>query len=180
MRYGLTTRDFFNPAREFSPWFSEIDDVMDRLLVPMTTLKRETQGFNPACDVEETDSHYLMSFDLPGISKEDVKIEVVDNQLTVSGERKTEQKGDKNNRHMAERFYGSFQRVFTLPATIDATNVEASYKDGVLQIALPKAESAKPREIKISEGKGSLFSKLIGQKQTQGEREVKDSNIKVS
>ncbi len=111
MRYGLTTKDFWNPAREFSPWFSEIDEVMDRLLVPMTTLKRETQSFNPACDVEETDSHYLMSFDLPGISKEDVKIEVVDNQLTVSGERKTEKKGDKNSRHVAERYYGSFQRV---------------------------------------------------------------------
>ena len=52
MRFGITTRDLLNPTREFSPWFSEIDDVMDRLLVPMTTLKRETQGFNPACDVE--------------------------------------------------------------------------------------------------------------------------------
>jgi HSP20 family protein len=176
MRSFLTTRDLWNSTREFSPWFQDIDDMMDRLLIPMTTLKREAQGFNPACDVEETDSHYLMSFDLPGVSKDDVKIEVVENQLTVSGERKSEKKDDKNNRHVAERYYGSFQRVFTLPSTIDATKVEASYRDGVLQVALPKAESAKPQQIKISDGKGGIFSKLIGQKQNQVEREVKDSN----
>ena len=176
MRNSLTLRDFWNPNREFSPWFQDIDDMMDHLLVPMNTIRRE-QSFNPACDVEETDSHYLMSFDLPGVSKDDVKIEVVENQLTITGERKAlEKKDDKNNRHVAERYYGSFKRVFTLPSTIDATKVEASYRDGVLQIALPKAESAKPQQIKISEGKGGIFSKLIGQKQTQGEREVKDSN----
>ena len=176
MRYGLTTRDLWNPAREFSPWFpllNEVDDMMDTLLVPMTTFKRETQSFNPACDVEETHTHYLMSFDLPGVSKDDVKIEVVENQLTISGERKAlEKKDDKNNRHVAERYYGSFQRVFTLPSTIDAAKVEATYKDGVLQIALPKSEAARPHQIKISEGKGGIFSKLIGKTQDQGEREV--------
>lgn len=180
MRY-LTTRDLWNPTRDFSPWFQDVDDMMDRLLVPFATWKKgETKSFNPACDVEETDSHYLMSFDLPGISKDEVKIEVVENQLTIAGERKIERKEEKNSRHLTERYYGSFKRVFTLPSTIDATKVEASYKDGVLQIALPKTEAAKPHQIKISEGKGGVFAKLVGQKQTQGEREVKDSNIKVS
>jgi HSP20 family protein len=166
MRYGLTTRDFWNTAREFSPWFQEIDDMMDRLLVPVETIKRENKTtFNVACDVEETGSHYLMSFDLPGISKEDVKIEVVDNKLTVSGERKSEKKDDKNNHYVTERHYGSFQRSFTLPSTIDASHVEASYKDGVLQIALPKAESAKPRQIKISEG-GSRNEREVTSKES--------------
>ncbi len=178
MRYGLTTRDFWNPARDFSPWSQEIDDMMDRLLVPLTTAKK-SEAFNPACDVEETDQHYLMSFDLPGVSKEDVKIEVIDNILTITGERKTEKRNDKNNRHVSERYYGSFKRAFTLPSTIDAAHVEASYKDGVLQVAIPKAEAAKPHQIKISEGKGGLFSKLIGQK-NQPEREVKEDNTKVS
>jgi HSP20 family protein len=145
---------------------------MDRFLVP--------QGFNPPCDVEETDSHYLMSFDLPGISKEDIKIEVVDKQLTVSGERKVDKKSDKNNSHISERYYGSFQRTFTLPSTIDGNKVEASYKDGVLQIALAKPEAIRPQQIKISEGKSGIFSKLIGKTQDQNEREVRDSNIKVS
>lgn len=176
MRYGLTTRDFWNPAREFSPWFQEIDDMMDRFLTPMTTWRRDNlQAFNPACDVEETETHYLMSFDLPGISKDEVKIEVVDNQLTISGERKAEKnEGDKNNRHVSERYYGAFKRMFTLPATIDSTKVEASYRDGVLQIAVPKSEAARPHQVKISDGKGGLFSKLIGQK-NQTEREVKDT-----
>jgi HSP20 family protein len=173
MRYGLTTRDFLSPAREFSPWFEAVDEVMDRLLVPMAIIRSGSQEFNPACDVEETDSHYLMSFDLPGISKDDLKIEVVDKQLTIAGERKLEKKDDKNSRHVAERYYGSFKRTFTIPSAIDSTKVEASYKDGVLQIAVPKAEAVRPQQVKISDVKGGIFSKLLGQKNTrESEREV--------
>lgn len=117
-------------------------------------------SFSPACDVEETDSHYLVSFDLPGVRKEDVKIELKENQLMVSGERKSD-KRDNAGRHIVERFHGSFQRLFTLPSTVDTDKVEAGYQDGVLRIAIPKAEAAKPRQIKISDGKTGFFGKLL-------------------
>jgi HSP20 family protein len=141
MRYGLTSRDLWSPAQEFLPWLN----VVDEFLKPDST-----QAYKPACDVEETDSHFLMNFDLPGVSKEDVKIEVFEKQLTISGIRKAEKKEEKNLRLVKERNHGNFERIFTLPSTIDSSKVEASYTDGVLQIALPKAESAKPRQVKIS------------------------------
>ena len=155
MRYGLTTR-------EFAPWFQVFDELMEP----------ERPSFNPAVDVDETDSHYLMSFDLPGISKDDVKIELLENQLTVSGEKTGAVRKDKHNRHLTERNYGSFQRVFTLPSNIEGTKVEASYKDGVLQIALPKAETAKARQVKISEGKTGFFSKFTVHNYDSDKKEV--------
>jgi HSP20 family protein len=180
MIYGLTTKDFFNPTREFSPWFEAVDEVMDSLLVPMATI-RSGKEFNPACDVEETETHYLMSFDLPGISKDDLKIEVVDKQLTIAGERKLDKKDDKKNRHVSERYYGSFKRTFAMPSTIESTKVEALYKDGVLTVAVPKAEAARPQQIKISEEKGGIFSKLLGQKNTPNtEREVSVKDTRAS
>jgi HSP20 family protein len=114
--------------------------------------------FHPACEIEETESHYLMSVDLPGISKNDINIEVKNNQLFITGERKYENK----NRRASERFYGKFHRVVTLPTGLNSENIEAQYQDGVLTVALPKAESAKPKQIKISEGKGGFFGKLLG------------------
>jgi len=114
--------------------------------------------FHPACEVEETESYYLMSVDLPGVAKKDINIEVKDNQLFISGERKSEAK----KRGLSERYYGKFHRVLILPTHVDAEKIEAQYEDGVLTVALPKAESARSRQIKISEGKGSFFGKFIG------------------
>jgi HSP20 family protein len=105
--------------------------------------------FNPACDVEETENAYLLSFDLPGVSKENVKIEVVDNQLLVAGERKSEKK-ENSARHIVERHHGAFQRAFALPASVDTAKIEASFRDGVLNVTIPKPEAAKPRQIAIS------------------------------
>lgn len=156
--------DSWNPARELSLLQRGIDRLFDDMLTPFSSSNREMDAawkFSPACDVEETESHYMVSFDLPGIAKDDVKIEVTDNQLVVSGERKSETK-EKGSRHIVERFHGAFQRVFTLPASVDAERVEANYQDGVLRIAIPKVEAAKPRRIKITEGKGSFIGKLLG------------------
>jgi HSP20 family protein len=106
--------------------------------------------------VDETNTHYLMSFDLPGVKKEDVKIDLQENQLIVSGERKEETQGQGGSR---ERFYGAFSRSFTLPQNVDASKVEANYENGVLQIALPKtAVTTTGKQIPIKEGK------LISQK----------------
>ncbi|MBI4404838.1 MAG: Hsp20/alpha crystallin family protein [Deltaproteobacteria bacterium] len=132
----------------------------------------EDAVFQPACDIEETDTHYLLSVDLPGVSKNDIQIEVKDNQVYISGERKSERKGSA----ISERYCGKFQRLLTIPAGVDADKIEAQYQDGVLTVALAKAESAKPRQIKISEGKGSFFGRLIGTKETDKDKKTAAAN----
>ena len=120
-------------------------------------------GFTPAVDVDETPTHYIVSCDLPGMHKADINIEVRDSQLVVSGERKEErEEGEKRSHYRAERYYGNFLRVFPLPSGVDSNLIEANYENGVLQIALPKVESAtKPRQIKIDEEKGGFFKRLL-------------------
>ncbi len=105
----------------------------------------------PPCDDEERDNHYLITMDLPGIAREDLKIEIQDNVLSVVGERKVEKKEDTKTRHLEERSYGGFRRYFTLPSVIEAAKVEADYKDGVLRIALPIAEAVRSQLVKIGE-----------------------------
>ncbi len=152
-------RGVWNPIREMSRLQRRIDRMFDDFfsepfvssLVPSRELLpfSEEVGFTPACDVEETDTHYLVSFDLPGVKKDDVKIELHENQLTVSGERKEEKKG----RGSRERYYGSFTRSFTLPSNVNADKAEANYENGVLQIALPKTAASVGKQIPIKEGK---------------------------
>jgi HSP20 family protein len=120
---------------------------------------------SPACDIEETQDHYLVSFDLPGIPKDKLRIELKDDQLIVSGERKEERREEVKNRVSSERYYGSLQRSFTLPSAVDPSKVEAHYQDGVLRVAVPKtpeSEAAKPKQVQIKEGKEGFFGKLLG------------------
>jgi HSP20 family protein len=114
-------------------------------------LKNELNNFNPSCEITENKTHYLAKFDLPGINKDQIKIDLHDNVLTVSGERKEERKEDDkdNKRHVSEVFYGSFMRSFTLPVKVDPEKVDAKYDAGVLTIAVPKQEPAKARQITV-------------------------------
>ena len=131
--------------------------------------------FTPACDVAEEKDHFLLNIEMPGIGKNDVKLEVIDNQLIVSGERHQDRKNNDSGAWYSERRYGKFKRSFALPAGVDADKVEALHEDGILRIYVPKAESAKPRQIKIANGKStSFFGKLIGQQSSndQGKEKV--------
>lgn len=148
-----------------------LDRMFDQAFGDRTDRWTDETVFHPACEVEETDSHYVMSVDLPGVSKKDINIEAKDNQLIISGERKSE----KKERGFSERTYGKFHRILTLPNGIDAEKIEAQYQDGVLTVALPKAESARPRQIKITDGKGSFFGRLVGGNKDT-EKEVKSSS----
>ena len=105
---------------------------------------------------------------MPGISKEDVKIDLQDNQLMVSGERKHERERTEGRRMNVERVHGAFQRLFTLPAKVDSDHIEANFENGVLQIVVPKTEAAQTKPIQIKEHKGGIFGKLLGR-----EKEVK-------
>ncbi len=103
----------------------------------------------PRLDIAETDAEYRFTADVPGLKKEDVSIAIEDNVLTLSGERKFEKDKKKENYHRVERSYGKFTRSFTLPASVDAAKASAEFKDGVLTVRVPKAETAKVRKVEI-------------------------------
>ncbi len=130
----------------------------------------DTRWMQPNFDIEETDQAYLLSVDLPGVKKEDVKVDLSENILTISGERKYEHESKEKGATRYERSYGQFQRSFTLPASIEVDKVEANLEDGVLRIALPKSEKAKSRPIQVGSGKGSFFSKLLGAAKKQDDK----------
>lgn len=135
--------------------------------------------WSPACEVRNAEDHYLVSVDLPGIPKNQIKIEVADGQLRISGERSTEKKEDTEGRWYSERVHGKFERAFTFPKSVDAEKIEADYHEGVLHVYLPKAETIKPRQIKIgSENASGLFSRWLGKsgKEEKGERSQLDSS----
>jgi len=106
----------------------------------------------PPVDIFETDDAFVATADLPGLSKDDLQIDLEHNLLTVSGERRFEEntEGDGGKFRCVERAYGSFRRSFNLPTSVDASKVKATFKDGVLTLNLPKAEIAKARKIAIA------------------------------
>jgi len=104
-------------------------------------------------DLMETDSHFVLTADLPGLTEEDVNIEVDDRVLTISGERTAKHESTKDGYHRVERAFGSFSRSLTLPKGVNAEAVEAAFEHGVLEIRIPKPEQPKPRKISISANK---------------------------
>jgi len=106
----------------------------------------------PAMDVSETADHFVLRADLPGISESDVSIELVDNVLTISGERKSEHEQRSKGYYRVERASGSFSRSLTLPEGVDADGIEAGFESGVLEVRIPKPEQPKPRKVQISLG----------------------------
>ena len=103
----------------------------------------------PSMDLVETDEHFVLRADLPGMSEEDIKIEFEDGTLTVSGERKAEHESKSEGYYRVERAFGSFSRSLTLPQGIDPEAVTASFDRGVLEVRIPKPEERKPRRIEI-------------------------------
>jgi len=113
---------------------------------------RDTRNWSPAVDVKETDNSFVLSADIPGLTKKDIKINVASGKLSISGERTYETDQEKDNYHYRERRFGSFDRSFNLPETVDEDNISASFKNGILSIQLPKHEVEIPKDrlIKIS------------------------------
>lgn len=117
------------------------------------------RAISPACDVAETEGAYMITLDMPGLKKEELNIEVTGRQLTISGERKREEDVTHGSTHRIERVYGKFFRTFELPEGTTAENIEADYENGVLKLAVPKAEKSKSIKVRIGEsssGKGFL------------------------
>ena len=108
-----------------------------------------TAAWRPPVDVSETEQEIVATMDLPGIAREDIKVSVEDNVLSVEGEKRHESEEEGKHLQRTERFSGKFSRSFALPSVVDSGKITADYKDGVLTVRLPKAETAKPREIEI-------------------------------
>jgi HSP20 family protein len=107
----------------------------------------------PAVDIYEHEGNIVLKAELPGIDSNDVDIRLENNVLTLRGERKVDHEVKQENYHRVERAYGSFSRSFTLPSIVDQEKIKAEYKDGVLELTLPKREEAKPKQISIKVGK---------------------------
>jgi len=109
----------------------------------------ELTDWSPSVDIVEDNNAFVVTADLPGLTKKDISINIKENMLTIGGERKVEKKDDNKNYCRTERRYGSFKRSFQLTDQVIADKITASFKDGVLTVSVPKAEEVKPKEIEI-------------------------------
>jgi HSP20 family protein len=130
--------------------FGNLRSVFDDLFDGNFDRSRGQQSNYPAVDVLESKDAYLVRAELPGMKKEDIKVEVQDGTLTISGESKSETPAEGVEYRHVERVATKFWRSFSLPEIAKQDGIEAAYKDGILEIRVPKAEEAKPRQIEIS------------------------------
>jgi HSP20 family protein len=129
---------------------NEIDRLFDPPLNALTSDSQQfLNGWLPSVDLYEDRDHLVLKAELPGMKKEDIDISLHGDVLTLTGERKEEETYEKAETYRAERFLGKFQRSFTLPVSVDGDKVQASYKDGILTVILPKSEEAKPKQIEV-------------------------------
>jgi HSP20 family protein len=130
---------------------SRINDLFDEAFGRSRNYQTATGGFwHPAVDILESRDAYLIRAELPGMKKEDFNLEVKDGTLTLSGERKFEEPANGVEYHRVERTAGKFSRSFYLPQTVRHDSIKAVYRDGILEVHVPKAEEAKPRQISVS------------------------------
>ena len=132
--------------------FRSLSREMERLFEDFFGSPREGTSlaeWAPAVDIKEEEGAYRVQVDLPGLKKEDINIEVNENRLAISGERQFEQEEKRDDYHFVERSYGRFHRAFNLPSSVDANKIDATYKDGVLEVTLPKKEEVKPKKVTI-------------------------------
>ena len=128
-----------------------VDDVFERFFYGWPSAEKDKDiSFSPRVDVHETDKDILLDVEVPGLEKKHIKVEVKDNTLTISGERRYEKKDKDSESCRIERHYGKFARTFALPETVKSDKVSASYKNGVLNLKLPKTEKAIPKEITVN------------------------------
>jgi len=139
VRYNRPNRDLM--SKNFS-------DIMDEFFNDVVNTNRDS--FVPGIDISETDNQFLISAELPGMSKEDIDINLDNGRLTISGERKFEKEEEGKTYHRVETRYGSFNRSFQLPDNVDEESINAKYENGLLNIAIDKAEDKVKKKIEIS------------------------------
>ena len=142
----------WEPLRELSSLQSEMNRLFSAAFDAPAGGNGGARRWTPAMDLVETDDHFVLRADLPGMSESDVNIELEDNVLTLSGERKAEHEENREGFYRMERSFGTFSRSLTLPKGVDPEGVSASFDQGVLEVRIPKPEQRKPRKISISPG----------------------------
>lgn len=137
------------PANELNRIRNEINRLFEDPFAFMMPSTSFFEGWTPAVDIYEDHDKFVLKAELPGMKKEDIDVSLDGNTLTVSGERKQEEEKREGESYRAERFFGRFQRSVTLSAAVQANKIEASYKDGILKVTLPKSEEAKRKQIQV-------------------------------
>lgn len=141
---GLST----DPFRELFDLQRDINQLFDEsYAAPREDVA--LKAWTPAVDVYEDENSFLIKLELPEVNKDDVKVSLNENTLSISGERRVENEQKRENYHRVERSYGQFYRSFTLPPNVDAAAINAQFKDGMLRLTLPKKEEAKPKQIDV-------------------------------
>ncbi len=154
----LTRWEPFGSLRRRSDFFGDLTTIqqeMNRLFDEFFGERRAglSEGqWIPVIDVSEIDSQLLVRAELPGMTQDDIEVNLEDNVLTIKGEKKQEVRQEKEHFHCVERTFGGFSRSFTLPAGVKADEIKASFEDGILTVVLPKSEEAKPKKIAITPG----------------------------
>ena len=140
----------WEPVRELSSLQHEMNRLFNTMFeTPAAEGGNGLRRWTPAMDLVETDDHFVLRADLPGMTQDDISIEVEDRALTVSGERKAEHEVRQEGFHRVERSFGHFSRSLTLPEGVDPESVTAAFDRGVLEVRVPKPEQRKPRRISI-------------------------------
>jgi|SRR5215469_6133547 len=151
---SVTRLDPFDELEAFARWspFRELGrhGRIGRLMEEMFGERALARGEHaPALDIHETEAEYVVSVELPGVRKEDISVEFTDGVLSVRGEKTSGKEEKKERSRWVERVYGSFHRSFTLPPNAASDRIDASFKDGVLTVRIPKVEQTKPKTIAI-------------------------------
>ena len=140
----------WNPFEEFENLLDRYNKSGGKNLSKQYGTDLSFADWAPSVDIEEAEDKYVIKADLPGVDKKDIDVKLENGVLSIRGEKQTEKEtGKGTKRHRTERFHGTFARSFTLPEAVKAEKVDASYKDGVLLLEIPKAEEAKPKSIDI-------------------------------
>ncbi|MCL6624105.1 MAG: Hsp20/alpha crystallin family protein [Fimbriimonadales bacterium] len=138
----ITRRDVQRPIRAF--------DRLARLLDELWEDEELRSGWRPHVDVKETEDALTFFVDLPGVKEEDIEVEFAGDVLTIRGKREFEEKEERNNYVRIERSFGAFQRSFTVGVPVESDKITATYKDGILTVRVPKAESSRARRIAVT------------------------------
>jgi HSP20 family protein len=142
----------WEPFRELSSLQTEMNRLFNAAFDTPTGGNGGTRRWTPAMDLLETEEHFVLRADLPGMTESDVNIELEDNVLTVSGERKAEHEDKREGFYRMERSFGQFRRSLTLPDGVDADGISAAFDKGVLEVRIPKPEQRMPRKVAIQVG----------------------------
>ncbi|QHG15695.1 Hsp20/alpha crystallin family protein [Nostoc sp. ATCC 53789] len=142
----------WEPFREIDTLQRQMNRLFDRLMPTTNGGERPGFIFSPAAELEETDDAIRLKLEVPGLEAKDINVEATPESISITGERKTETKSEENGITRSEFRYGKFQRIIPLPSQIQNDKVQAEYKNGILQLTLPKAESEKHKAVKVNLG----------------------------